>query len=152
MVDLKLQRRLAAELLKCGINRVWFDPSRLKEIKAAITRQDIKRLIEKGVIAKRPEKGTSRARANILAAKKRKGRRRGPGSRKGKKTARMPRKLQWMLRIRALRKLLRKLKAEGKIDRKLYRRLYLKAKGGFFRSKAHLLLYLEKITKRGGEA
>jgi len=74
---------------------------------------------------------------------KRKGRRRGHGSRKGKKTARLSRKAAWILRIRALRRRLRYLRDTGIIDRRTYRMLYMKAKGGEFRSVSHLNAYLE---------
>ena len=32
MTDLRHQRRMAAEILKCGENRVWMDPDRLSLI------------------------------------------------------------------------------------------------------------------------
>lgn len=142
-MDLRLQRRLAAEILDCGMNRVWFDPSALEEIASAATKEDIRKLIEKGVIKRKPVKGICRVRINKRKAQRRKGRRRGHGSRKGKKTARMPRKRAWVLRIRALRRRLRYLRDKGLIDRKTYRMLYMKAKGGEFRSVAHLNAYLE---------
>jgi len=142
-MDLRLQRRLAAEILDCGINRIWFDPSALEEIASAATKDDIRKLIEKGVIKRKPVKGICRVRINKRKAQRRKGRRRGHGSRKGKKTARMPRKRAWILRIRALRRRLRYLRDKGLIDRKTYRMLYMKAKGGEFRSVAHLNAYLE---------
>ncbi len=146
-MDLRLQRRLAAAILKCGTNRVWFDPSALEDIAAAATKDDIRELIERGVIKRKPVKGICRARINKKRIRKRKGRGRGHGSRKGKKTARMPRKLQWMLRIRALRKRLRQLRDSGEIDRRTYRMLYLKAKGGEFRSVAHLNAYIEQLKR-----
>ncbi len=146
-MDLSLQRRLAASILKCGENRVWFDPAALEDIATAATKQDIRELIEKGVIKRRPVNGVSRARINRRKLQKRKGRRRGHGSRKGAKGARMPRKRMWILRIRALRKALRQLKAEGVIDRSTYRLLYRKAKGGEFRSVAHLKSYVEQMKR-----
>ncbi len=146
-MDLRLQRRLAAEVLECGENRIWFDPEAIEEISTASTKQDIRELIEKGVIKRKPVKGVCRARINRMRLKKRKGRRSGYGSRKGKKTARMPRKRLWMLRIRAIRRRLKDLKASGQIDRKTYRILYRKAKGGEFRSVAHLNAYVEEIKR-----
>ncbi len=146
-MDLRLQRRLAAEVLECGENRIWFDPEALEEISTASTKQDIRELVEKGVIKKKPVKGVCRARINRMRLKKRKGRRSGHGCRKGKKTARMPRKRLWMLRIRAIRRRLKDLKASGQIDRKTYRILYRKAKGGEFRSVAHLNAYVEEIKR-----
>ncbi|WP_048149443.1 50S ribosomal protein L19e [Palaeococcus ferrophilus] len=147
---LKTQRRIAAELLKCGENRVWFDPERLEDISAAITREDIRRLIDEGVIKKKPMKGQNRYRTKVKLEAKKKGRHRGPGSRKGKKTARMGKKERWIMTIRALRKELRKLKAEGKLDAHTYRNLYIRAKGGQFKSKHQLYLFMEErgILKR----
>ncbi len=97
---LKTQRRIAAELLKCGENRIWIDPERIEDVAAAITREDIKRLIHDGVIKKKPIKGQSRARARAFQEARKKGRHRGPGSKKGKKTARMGKKEVWMMTIR----------------------------------------------------
>ncbi len=146
-MDLRLQRRLAAEVLDCGENRVWFDPEALEEISTASTKQDIRELIEKGAIKKKAIKGICRARINRIRLKKRKGRRSGHGSRKGKKTARLPRKKLWILRIRAIRRRLKDLRDSGQIDRKTYRILYRKAKGGEFRNVAHLNAYLEEIKR-----
>ncbi len=144
-MDLRLQRRLAAAVLKCGQNRVWFDPTALEDIATAATKEDIRELIERGVIKRKPVKGVCRARINKKRMQKRKGRRRGHGSRKGKKTARMPRKRLWIIRIRAIRRRLRYLRDTGAIDRRTYRMLYRKAKGGEFRSVAHLNAYIEQM-------
>ncbi len=141
---LKMQRRIAAELLKCGENRVWIDPEKIEDVASAITREDIKRLIHDGVIKKKPVSGQSRARARAYQKAKKKGRHRGPGSRKGKKTARMGKKERWMMAIRALRKELRKLKSEGKLDAHTYRRLYIRAKGGQFKNKRQLYLFMQE--------
>ncbi len=140
-MKLKLQRRIAARILKCGEGRVWIDPTKIKDIEQAITASDIKHLIKKGYIKKLPIQGTSRARARKKELQRKKGRRRGPGSRKG---PRKSRKEIWMERVRALRKYLRKLKKEGKITSRTYRDLYRKVKGGAFKSKAHLKLYIDK--------
>lgn len=40
--------------------------------------------------------------------------------------------------VRTLRARLRELKAQGRIDVAAYRRFYRQAKGGMFKSKAHL--------------
>ncbi|WP_297465300.1 50S ribosomal protein L19e [Thermococcus sp.] len=141
---LRTQRRIAADLLKCGENRIWIDPERIDDVAAAITREDIRRLINDGVIKKKPIQGQSRARARARQEARKKGRHRGPGSRKGKKTARMGKKERWMMTIRALRKELRKLKAEGKLDEHTYRRLYIRAKGGQFKSKRQLYLFMQE--------
>ncbi|MDI6888286.1 MAG: 50S ribosomal protein L19e [Methanocellales archaeon] len=145
MVDLSNQRRMAAEILGVGETRVWMDGKRSEDIAAAITRADVRALIEEGVIKRKPEKGVSKGRVRAKMAKRKYGHRKGHGSRRGAKGARMPRKEQWMKRIRALRRKLKTLRDEGKIDASTYRKLYNKAKGGEFRSVAHLNAHLESI-------
>jgi large subunit ribosomal protein L19e len=135
---------MAAKLLGVGVHRVWIDPSKLEEVSGALTRSDLKRLIKGGVIQVRPELGTSRvrARARRIRRKRRKGT--GPGSRKGAKKARTPKKARWIRVVRPLRRRLRELKRGGAIDASQYRRLYRMVKGGAFRSKAHLESYLRE--------
>ncbi|NPB02729.1 MAG: 50S ribosomal protein L19e [Methanopyri archaeon] len=143
-MNLRSQRRMAADILKCGVHRVWIDPERMDEVARAQTKDDIRRLIKEGVIRKKPIKGQSRVRARKRHEQRKKGRQRGPGRRKGAKGARMPRKRQWIQRIRAIRRELRRLRDEGKIDRSTYRKLYMMAKGGYFRDRSHLLMYIEE--------
>jgi large subunit ribosomal protein L19e len=140
--DLSNQRRLAAALLKCGEGRVWLDPSRLEDLEDAVTRQDVRSAIKAGVIKAHPAVGTSRVRARLHQQELDKGRHRGRGSHKGSPYARVPRKSRWMLRIRAQRDLLRELRDTKKIKPAQYRIFYRRAKGGMFRSRAHLLLNL----------
>jgi len=143
-MDVSFQKRLASEVLGVGLDRVWIDPTKIKEVAEALTKDDIRDLIKRGIIRKLPIKGQSRARARELHEKRKKGRRRGPGSRKGKATARNDPKRDWINRVRAQRELIRELKEKGLIDNKLYRDLYMKVKGGFFKSRRHILLYLEQ--------
>ncbi|WP_423792852.1 50S ribosomal protein L19e [Methanocaldococcus indicus] len=143
-MDVSVQRRIAAEILKCGLDRVWIDPEHLEDVKAALSRDDIRALIKRGVIKKLQKKGISSARVKKLKEQRKKGRRRGPGSRRGAKGARTPPKEKWMNTIRALRKTLKQLRDDGQIDRNVYRKLYRMAKGGYFRSRAHLFLYMEE--------
>jgi len=142
---LSLQRRLAADLLKCGIHRVKFDPERLEEIAEAITREDVRRLIEDGAIYKEQEKGVSRVRVRMRRRKKR-----GPGSRKGAKYSRISRKELWMMRVRAQRRRLRELRDRKLITRAVYRRIYRMVKAGAFKSVASMMEYLEqnKLIRR----
>src|SRR4030065_1489463 len=107
MTNLHSQRRLAAQILKVGQNRVWIDLERNDDVEGAITRQDVKKLIHEKVIASLPEQGVSRSRAKTIHEKKRRGRRGGAGSQKGTGHARISKKEAWMGRIRALRKKLR---------------------------------------------
>ena len=143
-MQLKSQKRIAAQLLKVGKNRVWFDGDRLTEIKEGITKLDIKKLIKELVIQSKPEKSISGFRRRKKYLQKRKGRQKGPGSRKGKATARLPKKKVWMAKVRLQRKLLKRLKDKKILDSKTYGNLYRKSKGGFFRSKRHILLYLKE--------
>ncbi len=142
-MNLTSKKRLAAEILKCSPKRVKFDPERLDEIKEALTRADIKALINDKAIIKEQAKSISGFRAKKKKKQKSKGRQRGQGSRKGKKTARLPKKRNWINKARAQRKLIKQFKEKGMLSTKDYRELYLKIKGGFFRSKAHLLLYIK---------
>lgn len=143
MADLRNQKRLAADILKVGKSRVRIDPDRLEEVAGAVTRTDIRKLIDGGVIDSVQKQGVSRGRGRKLDAQKAKGRRVGPGSRKGAKNARRDRKQDWIMRIRALRNVLVDLRDKGAIDRRTYRSYYMRAKGGQFRSRAHMLSHMK---------
>lgn len=142
MADLRNQKRLAADILKCGASRVRIDPDRIEEVAGAVTRTDVRKLIDGDVIVKVQKTGVSRGRGRKLAAQKAKGRRSGPGSRKGAKNARTSRKTAWVNRIRALRSTLRDLREKGAIDASTYRAYYVRSKGGQFRSRAHLVAHM----------
>ena len=143
-MDLKSQKSLAARTLKVGKGRIWIDPTRIDDVSMSIRREDIRRLVHDGFIKVKPKKGISRARARILHQRKKSGKRRGHGSRKGKKTARMPKKEAWMKKIRPIRKYLKRQRDRRIIDTKTYRVLYRKAKGGFFKSVSHLEHYIKE--------
>ncbi len=144
-MKLTTQKRLAADVMKIGKSRVWMDPDFEDEISLAITRDDIRRLIDESAIQKKPMRGVSRGRARHRLRQKRKGQRSGPGRKKGKATSKLSGKDRWMMKIRPMRKELKKLRAVGKITSRIYRELYLKAKGNAFRNTAHLRTY---ITER----
>jgi large subunit ribosomal protein L19e len=143
MTNLSSQRRLAAQILKVGQNRVWINPERMDDVEAAITREEVKKLIHEKVITSLPEKGVSRARAKTIREKKRKGRRKGSGSKTGAGHAKISKKEAWMSRIRSLRKRLRELKASRVITEATYRKLYMIAGSGRFESVADLERYLK---------
>ena len=142
MTDLRNQRRMAANILKCGVNRVWMDPDRVDEIAKAVTRSDVKILINGGALKSIQIQGISSGRNKFRQKQKDKGRRKGHGSRKGAKYARLPRKERWINTIRPIRLYLKKLKEDKVIDRSIYRKYYNKAKGGEFKSKHHLKTHL----------
>jgi large subunit ribosomal protein L19e len=148
-MPLKQQRMIAAQLMKCGVSRVRFKSE--SEVAEALTRDDIRKLIVKGVIYKIQKKGTSRGHAREILRQKKRGRRRGAGSIKGKWGSRNPAKEQWMNTIRPLRRLLSELRDSGQLTRKDYRMLYRKAKGGAFRSRKHMMLHIkeEELLNKG---
>jgi len=143
-MKLNIQKRLAARLLKCSKKRVKLDPDRSEELKESITKIDLRNLIKDNCISRVNKKGISSYKKRKKIVQKRKGRQDGVGSRKGKTTARLPKKDKWMNTIRAQRKLLKELKDKKILPSKTYYDLYRKAKGGFFRSKRHLKIYVKE--------
>ena len=139
-----LQKRLAAKLLKCSPQRVKLDFTKLDEIKGAITKVDVHRLIKQGLITKDALYGGSKVRARARQVQRSRGRRRGIGSRKGKEGARTNAKDTWVAKIRAQRELLLRLRDNKKITQQTYTDLYAKSKGGFFRSTHHIKIYSEE--------
>jgi large subunit ribosomal protein L19e len=137
-MKLDVQKRLAAKVLKIGLARVWFDPSRLDDIKEAITKEDIKSLIKQGAIKAKRVRGV---------AKKRRKRRRGPGRRKGAKKARTPKKRRWISKVRAQRRFLKRLREKGILNPREYRKIYSLIKGGAFKSVSHLKTHIKKLKE-----
>jgi len=149
MTDLSAQKRLASDVLDAGKNRIWFDPERQGDIAEAITRADVRDLVEEGAIRADPPSGNSRGKARERQEKRAYGHQTGPGSRKGKAGARHDPKDDWQSRIRALRARLKELREAGDLDPSTYRSLYDKAGGGEFDSVADLERY---IDDHGGDS
>lgn len=148
---MKSKKRLAADILKVSPKKIKFADDAVEDIKKAITRSDIRGLIAVKKITEAKDPQHSRSGARKIAIQKKKGKRKGHGSRKGKQKARTPKKESWMIKVRNQRELLRILREKGLIQPKDYREAYSKIKGGFFRNKRHLKLYLEdnKLIKNG---
>jgi len=143
-MSVRMQKELAAKILKVGVSRVWIDPDRIEDVELAIRRDDLRKLIHEGAIKAKPKSGVSKGRFRARLIKKRKGQRIGPGSRKGKKGAHISRKEIWMRTIRRIRRELKFLRDKRRITRQTYRTLYLRAKGGTFRSVAQLKTFIEQ--------
>ena len=142
-MKLSTQKRLAASVLKISKKRVILNPERLEDVKEAITKTDIRGLIGDKAITKKPVKGNSKARIREKQSQKKKGLRKGPSTKKGKRTARVGKKDTWMKKVRTQRLFIKELRESKLIDPKTFTVLYLKVKGNFFRSKRHIKIYLE---------
>ncbi|NXF25095.1 RL19 protein, partial [Rhodinocichla rosea] len=82
---LRLQKRLASSVLRCGKKKVWLDPNETNEIANANSRQQIRKLIKDGLIIRKPVTVHSRARCRKNTLARRKGRHMGIGE--GRHTA-----------------------------------------------------------------
>lgn len=148
------QKKIAAKVMKIGVSRVRILDQ--KSVEEAITRNDIKRLISHGVITSIEKRGASKKYSSHRLGQKKKGRRVGKGSLKGRQFSKKNSKTRWIEKVRPLRRLLRQLRDEGKLKVTDYRKLYYMVKGGAFRNKNHLLYYLKSkefiATKEGKPA
>jgi large subunit ribosomal protein L19e len=143
-MNTSVQKRLAAQISGCSPKRVIFDNTKLSVIKEALTRADIRDLIESGAITVRQKNGQSRVRARYTAAQKSRGLRKGPGSRKGSSNARENTKDAWVRKVRLMRVFAKDLVTRNKITTQSYRNLYRKIKANVFKDRTAIKLYLEE--------
>ncbi len=148
---MKQKKRLAARILKTSPYNVRFDTSSLADVGKAITRGDMRGYIAVGKIYVQHQSQRSRAAARHIRRQKRKGRRAGKGSHKGSTYAIVSRKKTWQQGIRVQRSFLQDLRRKGLLSPRNYRMLYARSKGGFFRNRRHIKLYLTEhhlLTER----
>jgi large subunit ribosomal protein L19e len=147
MTDLTMQRRLAASILGVGKSRIHIAPDHIDDASQAITRDDVRTLVNMGIIDIRPPSTPSRGRKRVMRLKKSRGKRKGQGSRKGGRQVRRQEKDAWVRRVRKQRGFLAEQRASGKLDGEQYREIYLKSKGGVFPTLSALKNYIEKQVK-----
>lgn len=136
------KKKVAGKLLKLSPKRVVLDSNNLSKVKDAVTKEDIRALIDEKVITSKQKNGISRVRARRVQEQRKKGRRTGAGKKRGKITTRIPKKRTWINKVRLQRTFLKELKDKEVISPENYRNLYRKSKGGFFRSKRHIKVYI----------
>jgi large subunit ribosomal protein L19e len=126
-------KRLAADILNVGVNRIRIKPENVEKAAEALTRQDVKALIDDGTIYKIKKRGRR---------KKKKKRKRGEGSIKGHSAK--ERKRRWMILVRSQRACLKELLKNGLLEKKYRKMIYRKIKSGTFKSKKAMLTYLKE--------
>ncbi|MGC8676253.1 MAG: 50S ribosomal protein L19e [Candidatus Micrarchaeia archaeon] len=139
-MTIKFAKRVASEMLERGESSIRIKQSSLDDANKALTRDDIRKLIEQGSIYALPAKHNLSRHGKLLKLKRAKGRKRGYGKRRGTYKARAG--ITWERKVRSQRLLLKRLKELGKLDNKTFRRFYGLVKGASFPDKRSLLLHL----------
>ena len=93
MSMLRLQKRLASSVLRCGKKKVWLDPNETNEIANANSRQQIRKLIKDGLNIRKHVTVHCQARCWKKTLALRKGWHTGVGKRKATANARVPEKV-----------------------------------------------------------
>jgi len=143
-LNLRSKRRLAADVLGVGADRIIFDPEAQDLIQDAITRSTIRGLVGMGAIKIAPQKGVSRGRTR---ARREAGKVRGHGSFKGTLHSRKGKKEAWEIKVRALRWRLSVARDRGDLNKELYKKLYGQVKGGQVRGVKHLYELIKEARK-----
>lgn len=136
-------KRAAAQILNRGKTAIRIMPGSVADAEKALTRDDVRKLIEKGSIYATKEKHNASSRSKMLKLARQEGRRRGPGRRRGTANARSGR--TWEKKIRSQRRLLSELREMGKIDSKTFQSFYRHTKGNEYATKANMILHLREI-------
>ena len=139
-------KRLASEILGVGVSKIRIKPEDIGRAESALTREDVRGLIKDKVIIVKRRPGFK-----VLNRRKKKLR----GSRKGSMNSRAPEKGKWMTSVRAQRKYLSELVSAGNLEKSSKRKVYMRIKGGSFKGKKAMLMYLKDnsmyVEKAGTE-
>lgn len=135
-MKLENKKELAARTLKVGKERIAFVSSRNKEIKEAITKQDIRDLVVDGAIVIKEVKGR----------KKVVGRKNKRKAGKIKKSVNKRKEL-YMILTRKLRQYIKNMKAQEKLNREETLEIRKKIRNKLFKSLAHLKEYIGGLRK-----
>jgi len=122
-------KQIASQILNSGVSRIKILPNAIEDVKKALTRNDIKKLIEEKKIIAVAKKQKMKKERKKKSVKK--------GSAKARKSVR------WEDIVRAQRRLLKKLKEEKKITNQTFKKVYKLIKSGNFSSKSSLLTFLK---------
>jgi large subunit ribosomal protein L19e len=140
-MSLKFAKRVGAEILNRGESSIRINPNAIEDVKKALTREDVRKLIKDGAVFAVKAKHNVSMNSKILRKKRSEGRRRGVGRRRGSRKARGG--ISWEKKVRVQRAMLKELKHMGKLDSANFNRFYMLVKGNSFHDKASLLLHLK---------
>ena len=136
-MNLNNKKLLAVKTFGVGKKRIIFLPSRIEEIKEAITKQDLRDLKEDGAILISEVKGRK-----TVVAKKRNKRSVGNVRKKVNK-----RKAEYVALTRKLRRLVAEAKKQGRLNLAEVKEIRKKIRNKMFKSKANLKEYMGGLEK-----
>lgn len=141
-MGMNFAKRAAASILQRGQSAIRVKPESALDAAKALTKEDIRKLIQSGSIYAIKAKHNKSEGARLLKKARSEGRSRGPGSRRGTRKRRIGR--VWEKKVRSQRRMLKELKAMDKIDKKTFTLFYRQIKGNQYATKANLLLQLRE--------